>query len=399
MRKNSSFMKKGLILLLAAAIIFSSAHHAFSVRATSVSDLEGQRNEVLEQIDKLKDNIDKAQDEIEKLKDEKLDIQNYISKLDKQTNALAVQITDFEKQIEQKAADIEQTKLEIEAAEQDCDKQYADMKERIRVMYENPAPTVWEMLLSSESMSDFLNRAGFVELISDYDQTLMDELVATMESIEAFKLVLEAEREELEMMQASLEQEKKKVDSSISRQKKDLKSKEGSLDAAAEDQEAYEKELAEQEKLLNQIEDQIAAAAKDSYDGEITGFIWPCPGYTRISSYFGPRPQPVPGASTNHKGVDLAAPYGTPILASAAGVVTTSKYSNSAGNYIVISHGNGVSTVYMHASRLLVSVGETVTQGQKIAEVGSTGYSSGNHLHFGVIKNGTYVDPLGYVSP
>lgn len=104
------------------------------------------------------------------------------------------------------------------------------------------------------------------------------------------------------------------------------------------------------------------------------------------------------GASTNHKGIDLTAPYGTAILASASGTVTTSTHSNSAGNYIVIAHGNGISTVYMHCSALLVSVGDNVEQGEIIARVGSTGYSSGNHLHFGVIKNGTYVDPLGYIS-
>ena len=130
----------------------------------------------------------------------------------------------------------------------------------------------------------------------------------------------------------------------------------------------------------------------------ITGFIWPCPDYTRITDYFGPRPQLVPGASINHKGVDLAAPYGSIILASASGTVTTSTPSNSAGNYIVIAHGNGMSTVYMHCSSLLVSVGDNVEQGEVIAKVGSTGYSSGNHLHFGVIKNGTYVDPLGNIS-
>lgn len=157
--------------------------------------------------------------------------------------------------------------------------------------------------------------------------------------------------------------------------------------------------LEQQERLLNEIEEEIAKAANpDQYKGAITGFIWPCPDYNRISSYFGPRPQPVPGASTNHKGIDLTAPYGTAILASASGIVTTAAHSNSAGNYIVIAHGNGMSTVYMHCSSLLVSVGDNVEQGEVIAKVGSTGYSSGNHLHFGIIKNGTYVDPLGYVS-
>ena len=123
-----------------------------------------------------------------------------------------------------------------------------------------------------------------------------------------------------------------------------------------------------------------------------SGFTFPLPtGKWKISSYY--------GDGRNHKGVDLAAPYGSAILASAAGVVTTSTYSKSAGNYIVIAHGNGMSTVYMHCSALLVSVGETVEQGEKIAKVGSTGFSTGNHLHFGVIKNGSYVNPLNYISP
>jgi murein DD-endopeptidase MepM/ murein hydrolase activator NlpD len=209
---------------------------------------------------------------------------------------------------------------------------------------------------------------------------------------------LEAELEELDMMQEELEKQKVKVNASINEKKGELSSKAAQLSSANAEQSDYQAQLKEQEKLLNEIEDQIARAANpDAYEGEVTGFIWPCPAYTRISSYFGPRPQPVPGASTNHKGVDLAAPYGADILASASGVVTTAKYSASAGNYVVIAHGNGMSTVYMHASSLLVSVGQTVRQGQVIAKVGSTGYSSGNHLHFGVIKNGTYVNPLNYI--
>ena len=162
------------------------------------------------------------------------------------------------------------------------------------------------------------------------------------------------------------------------------------------------KDLAEQERLLDQIEQQIAAAAaaaaqEGDGDGGASGFIWPCPSSHRITSNFGPRPQPTAGASTNHKGIDIGAGYGSAIVASASGRVTTSTYSSSAGNYIVISHGNGMSTVYMHCSALYVSVGQMVSQGETIAAVGSTGYSTGNHLHFGVIKNGTYVNPLNYV--
>ena len=128
-------------------------------------------------------------------------------------------------------------------------------------------------------------------------------------------------------------------------------------------------------------------------------FIWPCPSSSRITSQFGGRSSPTEGASTNHKGVDIGASSGSDILAAASGTVTISTYSYSAGNYIMINHGGGVSTVYMHCSKLLVSVGETVKKGQVIAKVGSTGYSTGPHLHFGVRVNGAYVNPSQYVSP
>ena len=128
-------------------------------------------------------------------------------------------------------------------------------------------------------------------------------------------------------------------------------------------------------------------------------FIWPCPSSSRITSTFGDRESPTEGASSNHKAIDIGASTGANILAAADGEVTISTYSVSAGNYIMLDHGGGVSTVYMHCSQLLVSKGEKVKKGQVIAKVGSTGYSTGPHLHFGVRSGGTYVDPLKYVSP
>ena len=362
--------------------------------------LEDERQQTLDAIDDLKNSINSVQQDINSLRAEKNSIQSYINQLDKKMSTLASEISKFEEQIEEKITDIEETKEELEEAKIACDEQYESMKMRIQFIYENPSASLIEMLCSSDNIAEFINRADYVASMSNYDRDMMDKLIATKEEIALKEETLEAELEELEMMQAELESQKKKVNASINSKKGELTAKANELGDATADQAAYKKQLEEQERLLNEIEDQIARAANpDAYQGSATGFIWPCPAYTRISSYFGPRPQPVPGASTNHKGVDLAAPYGSAILASASGVVTTSTYSKSAGNYIVLAHGSGMSTVYMHASALLVSVGETVEQGEVIAKVGSTGYSSGNHLHFGVIKNGTYVNPLNYISP
>ena len=369
-------------------------------RQEELDRLEDERQQTLDAIDSLKNSISNVQKDINNLKTEKNSIQSYINQLDKKMNTLAEEIADFEEQIEGKIQDIEDTKEELEKAKIACDEQYESMKMRIQFIYENPTQSLFEMIISSDNVADLINRADYVASMSTYDRNMMDKLVETKEEIILKEETLEAELEELELMQTELERQKKNVNASINAKKGELSEKNNELGDANADQAEYKKQLEEQERLLNEIEDQIARTANpDAYQGSVTGFIWPCPAYTRISSYFGPRPQPTAGASTNHKGIDLAAPYGSAILASAAGVVTTSTYSKSAGNYIVIAHGNGTSTVYMHCSALLVSVGETVEQGETIAKVGSTGYSTGNHLHFGVIKNGTYVNPLNYISP
>ena len=417
------YIKQGLAFLLLLLIVCTSVPYVYATEdsgsktetsekskkddddddednSEELEKLEDERQQTLEAIDSLKSSISSVQKDINNIKAEKNNIQSYIKQLDKKMTNLANEIADFEVKIEDKITDIEDTKLELEAAKAACEEQYDSMKKRIQFIYENPSQSIIEMLCNSQNVAEFINRADYVASMSEYDRDMMRRLTETKEEIALKEQTLEAELEELEMMQTELEKQKKSVNANINAKKGELAVKNSDLGNATADEAAYKKQLQEQERLLNEIEEQIARAANpDAYKGSVTGFVWPCPGYTRISSYFGPRPQPTAGASTNHKGVDLAAPYGTAILASAAGVVTTSTYSNSAGNYIVIAHGNGMSTVYMHCSALLVSVGETVEQGEKIAKVGSTGYSTGNHLHFGIIKNGTYVNPLNYVSP
>lgn len=416
------YLKQGLALLLLLFIVFSSAGSVYATEDEETSSkkteqsedeedekednseeldkLEEERQQTLDAIDDLKVSISSVQKDIDSLRAEKNSIQSYINQLDKKMNSLANEISVFEEKIQTKITDIEDTKKALEEAKIACEEQYDSMKMRIQFIYENPSASLFEMLCSSKNIAEFINRADYVASMSGYDRDMMNKLIETKEEIAVKEETLEAELEELEMMQAELESQKKKVNASINAKKGELTAKASELNSVSAEQNGYKSELEQQEKLLNEIEEQIARAANpDAYEGSATGFIWPCPGYTRISSYFGPRPQPTAGASTNHKGIDLAAPYGTAILASAAGKVTTSTYSKSAGNYIVIAHGNGMSTVYMHCSALLVSVGQVVNQGDVIAKVGSTGYSTGNHLHFGVIKNGSYVNPMGYVSP
>ena len=388
-----------VVLCLLGNIVCGKGLPVYASEVEELKQLEDERQQALEMIEELKSSITSVQKDIEHLTIEKNSIQSYINSLDAQMSIVTNEISDFENEIEEKIISIKETKKSLEHAKEVCDQQYEAMKLRIRYMYENGKSSMLEIFIGSKSMAEMLKQVTFMEAVYEYDRNMLDEYTAIKDEIALKETLLEAELNNLELMQKELTVQKENLNSIINQKKGELVVKAGEIDDARGNQTEYKEQLEQQEKLLNQIEEEIAKAANpDKYTGTITGFVWPCPGYTRISSYFGPRPQPVPGASTNHKGIDLAAPYGTDILASASGTITTSTHSKSAGNYIVIAHGNGISTVYMHCSALLVSVGDNVEQGEIIARVGSTGYSSGNHLHFGVIKNGTYVDPLGYIS-
>lgn len=364
--------------------------------------LERQKKDTLNKINDIKSDLTQVKKNIEQLEASKSSLKNYIAQLDREAASLAAQIEKLNEDIEAKKEEIVQAEAELDEAQRIADQQYEDMKLRIQYLYENGTPSYLEMLLTAKSMGDFLNKSTYVKAMSEYDRKMLDEYIAQKEAVADAKAVLEAEEEELNLMADAAEEQKDTVDALIKKKTSEIQSYQAQIDSQNSDAAEFKEDLEEQEKLLNQIEEQIAAAAfanasADDGDGGASGFVWPCPSSRRITSGFGPRPQPVPGASTNHKGIDIGAAHGSTIVAAAGGRVTTSTYSGSAGNYVVISHGNGLSTVYMHCSALYVSVGDVVSAGQSIAAVGSTGFSTGPHLHFGVIKNGTYVNPLNYV--
>lgn len=366
------------------------------------TEMEKDRKDTLNKIENIKSDLADVQNKIKALEQEKSNLNNYIAQLDQEANILAAQIQELSEEIEAKKEEVAQTQEELLAAEQVADKQYEDMKLRIQYLYESGRPSYLELLLTADSVSDFLNRSTYTAEVSRYDRAMLDQYIEQKEKIADTKERLEAEEEELNLMADAAREQKETVDALIQTKTAQIRSYQSEIDSQASEAAEFKEDLEEQERLLNQLEAQIAAAAlanarEGDGDGGASGFIWPCPSSRRITSDFGMREQPMPGASTNHNGIDIGAPTGSAIIASASGRVTTSRYSNSAGNFIVISHGNGVSTVYMHCSALYVSEGEMVTQGQTIGAVGSTGFSTGPHLHFGVMVNGAYVNPRNYV--
>lgn len=348
---------------------------------------------------------EELQKEIEEIEKNKQDTLTYIEKLDKKVLKLEEELDQLAVDIKETEAQLETANAELKEAQATEEKQYATMKTRIKYMYENGNQDYLDILFSSKDIGDLLNRTEYIEKISAYDKGIFEEYRKAKETVGQKKQEIEDQLAELEWMKDEQTAEKNALSDLKKKKKSEIKNYNKKLENSQEKANEYARQAAkaeaEVEKLLEAKQDEIdrqnAAGSGNSGGGDGT-LRWPLTVSGRISSGFGHRSSPTAGASTYHKGIDIAAPAGTKIVAAESGEVVTATYSASAGNYIMISHGDRLYTVYMHCSRLAVKVGDTVNRGQTIGYVGSTGISTGAHLHFGVSKEGSYVNPLLYVS-
>ena len=272
-------------------------------------------------------------------------------------------------------------------------------------MYDYGNTKFVDILCQSKDISEFLNNAEYISTISSYDREQLVEYQQIRKKVQEQQTALEEEYAKLEDLQNDLIAKQTNVESLKASKESEISSISGELEQT--NQKLAELQAAAEEAARKQKEKEAAAAAakKNNNSGSAGGavvsgngmFTHPCPGYSRISSTFGYRNAPLAGASTNHKGVDFAASTGTPIYAAAAGTVTSAGYSGKAGNLIIINHGNGLLTYYMHCNTIFVSAGQKVSKGQNIGQVGTTGNSTGPHLHFQVMNNGTPVNPMNYL--
>lgn len=416
--KESNYKKKIAYLLVGVLLcgVFAGTFHkgdsSATVLASSLKSSINQAEQNKKQLEEKKKAMEAKLSELEKEKDNLL---AYIEKLDGQLRQLHAEMEELNKKIKRVDEELVQIEKELEEAIAQEEKQYNSMKLRIKYMYENGDSDYIELLMESESVSDLLNRTEYIAKISEYDQKSYENYKMLKQKVIDTQNQLEERKAELDLLKEELAYEENTINRIHSQKSAEVAKYEENIDEADEQVAAYKKKIQEEEdrieRLLEEERKRIeeekrrqeaakkAAAANKAPSGTAgpTGFIWPLSISGRITSYFGSREQPTPGASTNHKGIDVGAATGTPILAAAAGEVVTSKYASSAGNYIMIYHGNSTYTVYMHCSKLYVSEGQQVKQGQTIAAVGSTGYSTGPHLHFGISINGSYVNPLSHV--
>ena len=379
-------------LALTAAVAVSLLPEAVVVPASAVTQAEidamkEEANSLKQQQEEIQEQLDSLAADRENAMARKTLLEQQINATRAEINTIAAQIAKYDELIAQKQEELSQAEAEEQA-------QYELFCERVRYMEEQGEVSYWSILFSSKDFADLLDNAMMVEEIMDYDNQVMDQLIALREQIEEDKAELETARQEQqdakaeqEAAQANLQAQESEVDallSQISNQEDELEAREAQLRAASD---AATAEIAAAERELAA---QIANVPSES------GFLWPLPGRYNLSSLFGSRKHPITGKANNHTGIDIPASSGTSILAAKSGVVTTSTYNNSYGNYVVVSHSDGTSTLYAHMVRRNCSKGDTVSQGQVIGYVGTTGSSTGNHLHFEVRVNGSRVDPINY---
>ena len=336
-----------------------------------------------------------AQKILDNLETAKNDIEDYIVQLDKSLNEIQIEISHLEQNQKELQESIKETQKSLELAKTAQEQQYEDMKQRIQMVYETGNKSYLDVLLTATSMTDMINKTEYISQVSLYDYNILKRLKKAKEQVANLKQKLDKDLETNETLQAEVNEQKAILETLVEEKSAQVAQYESSIKSQEEEVAKYAQAQAEAEAIIAAAEQAASTSATSTYTGGV--FTWPAPGNTRITSYFGGRDAPTAGASTNHKGIDIACSTGDTIVAAASGTVIVSTYNYAEGNYICIDHGGGVVTVYMHNSALLVSVGESVVAGQQIAAAGSTGYSTGPHLHFGVRVDGTYVDPLTYL--
>ncbi|MFR4798680.1 MAG: murein hydrolase activator EnvC family protein [Lentihominibacter sp.] len=297
----------------------------------------------------------------------------------KQEESLSQKLNELEEAIAQNEDKLIVLEEDLRAAEEKVETQTTNLNSRLRNMYKNGSVGFLDVLLNSGSFSEFLTNLDMVELIYSSDKDVLDDLQAAYDEVEEKKT-------EVETLQAELNESKEVVEA-----------EKAEIAASNEETEKMLDELqADADRMTQTIINNGSSSSNSSYLGG--QMAWPVPSSSYISSPFGYRIHPIYGYSKLHTGMDIGASSGSAIVAANAGTVISSGWNGGYGKCIVVDHGGGVTTLYAHCSALYVSVGQSVTRGQQIAAVGSTGNSTGPHCHFEVRINGSYVNPYPYVT-
>ena len=429
-----------LCLAIAGSIAFDAARPTDAVEQTDVDDAQNEADEVAEKIEELQNELDDIANNI-------TDTQSYIAELDNKLESYSNQLVDIQNQIDAKQVEIDAKKAEISSKQEEIAtaetelaaaqakevEQYDAMTMRIQYMYECGDETFLDMLFSSEDLSDLLGKAEYINDVVSYDRAQFDKIIETQnqidamleeletekEALEAEKEALEAEQNEMYALESDLQNEQTYIDTILAEKETKLTELENKKSYTETEIAEAEAEQAEKQAIADSIkkayEEALAKAAAEGTDtselaqktleaiGLSGGFTWPLPGYSTITSEWGYRDHPILHQWILHDGMDISGGgvYGKPILAAYSGTVSIASTANATsgyGYYVQIDHGVGVSTLYAHMSVVAVSEGQYVDAGQVIGYVGSTGNSTGPHLHFSVFIGGVSQNPRDYIT-
>ena len=364
-----------------------------TVQAVTQADIDALQDDA----DALGEQRAELESQLEALADDKSQALARKNLLDSQIANTNARIANVEAQIAQYDALITQTQAELDQAEADEAEQMEVFRQCVRAMEEGGTISYWSVLFNAVDFSDLLGRLDAANEIMEFRQSVVDELRRLQEEIAGKKADLETQRTaqedaktELEATLSELDAQRAEANALVAEIENNESEYQTALDEIDAEEEAIQAEIVRLSREL--------AAANGDTGAALGGYIWPVSS-RRITSPFGPRNTGIPGASTNHKGVDIGGVgYTTEVHAAKAGTVTVSQRSSSYGEYVVVSHGSGNTTLYAHMSSRSVSVGDYVDQGDVLGITGSTGISSGPHLHFEITENGSRVNPLNYLT-
>ena len=352
--------------------------------STEADNIRKEYNDLQQQINGKREEMNNLKKELDKIKGQKASTQKQKNLLDQRNAALTDEIGLLEQQIDITARSI--------AANEALEEQQTQLfHKQVRAEEEQGTLSYWSVLFKATSFSDLISRIDFINEIARYNKKVISDLQEIRQELADDKAALEQQSEELTASKQELEGQISESMKLLAEYIKTEEGKQAEYDAIKAEEEALDDLMAAAEAKAREL-------GLNDIAGTVGGYIWPCNGIRWITSMFGGRQSPGGIGSTNHKGVDIGTPMGTPVLAAKSGTVTWASWNGGYGNCIIISHGNGNSTLYGHLSGYNVTTDQQVKQGQVIGYSGNTGNSTGPHLHFGIIENSNWIDPLNYLT-